>query len=59
METMHLMDAEAKEALCRATVNVLDLTSVQDYLERRVNNLPVSTIYDRCKVVAVLLPSCG
>lgn len=55
MDTMHLMDADAREeaAFRKASASIHDLTSVQDYLERRANDLPLSTICDRCKVVAV------
>lgn len=55
METMHLMDADAREeaAFCKASASVHDLTSVQDYLERRANDLPLSTTCNKCKIVAV------
>lgn len=51
---MHLFDAEAREeeALCKIKVSVHDLTSVQDYLERRANNLPLPTICIGCKNAA-------
>ena len=52
---MHLMDAAAEEeaAFCESAVSVHALTSVQDYLERRVNDLPVSPVCYRCKTAAV------
>ena len=52
---MHLMDAAAEEeaAFCESAVSVHALTSVQDYLERRVNALPVSPVCYRCKTAAV------
>ena len=55
MTEMHLFDAEAREeeALCKIKVSVHDLTSVQNYVERRANNLPLPTICIKCKVVAV------
>ena len=52
---MHLFDAYAREeeALCGAEVSVLDLTTVQDYLERRSHNLSVPTVCNGCKVPAI------
>ena len=52
---MHLFDADAREekALCGADVSVLDLTIVQDYLERRMHNLPLPTVCNRCKFSAI------
>ena len=52
---MHLMDAaaEEEEAFCGSAVSVHALTSVQDYLERRVNDLPVPPVCYGCKTVAV------
>ena len=52
---MHLMDATAEEeaAFCGSAVSVHALTSVQDYLERRVDDLPVSPVCYRCKAAAV------
>ena len=52
---MHLMDAAAgeEEAFCGSAVSVHALTSVQDYVERRVNDLPVSPVCYRCKTAAV------
>ena len=46
MTEMHLFDAEAREeeALCNAEVSVHDLTSVQDCVKRRANNLLLPTI---------------
>ena len=43
---MHLMDANTREEdpLCKATVEAPDLISVQDHLERRMNDLPVPTV---------------
>ena len=43
MEAVHLMDTEADEedAFCKARVSGHDLTGVDDYLDRRGNNLPV------------------
>ena len=42
MEAVHLMDTEADEedAFCKARVSGHDLTGVDDYLDRRGNNLP-------------------
>ena len=52
---MHVFDADAKEeeALCGAEVSVLVLTTVQDYLERRMHNLSVPTVCNGCKVSAI------
>ena len=54
-ETMHLFDADAREemALCGTEASVLDLTTVQDYLERRRHDLSLPTVCNRCKVSAI------
>ena len=53
--SIHLMDANTREEdpLCKAAVEVPDLISVQDHLERRMNDLPVPTVCGPCKVAAV------
>ena len=52
---MHLLDADAREeeSLCGAEVSVLDLTTVQNYLEcrRHISSLP--TVCNDCKVPAI------
>ena len=55
MIDIHLFDANAREeeALCGAEVSVLDLTTVQDYLERRRHDLSLPTVCSRCKVSAI------
>ena len=52
---MHLFDADAREeeSLCGAEVSVLDLTTVQDYLECRKHNSSVPTVCNACKVPAI------
>ena len=52
---MHLFDADAREeeALCGAEVSVLDLTTVQDYLERRRHLLSLPTVCGGCKGLAI------
>ena len=52
---IHLFDADAREeeALCGTEVSVLNLTTVQDYLERRGHDLSLPTVCDRCKVSAI------
>ena len=51
---MLLFDADAREeeALRGAGVSDLDLTTVQNYLEDRSNNLSLPTVCNRCKVSA-------
>ena len=55
METMHLFDTQADEekALCGANVPADDLTGVDDYVERRKDGLPVGTVCERCKTLAM------
>ena len=55
MIEMHLFDADAmeEEALCEAEASVLDLTTVQDYLERRGHDLSLPTVCNHCKVSAI------
>ncbi len=50
-ETMHLFNAEAREeeALCGAETSVDDRISLQYYLERRLDDLAVGTVCERCK----------
>ena len=57
METMHLMDTQADEekALCGANVPADDLTGVDNYMERRKDGLPVGTVCERCKALAMPL----
>lgn len=57
METMHLMDADAREeaALCEAAVDPIDLISAHDHLKRRVKGLSVPPVCDGCKAAAVPL----
>lgn len=52
---MHLFDLNAREekALCKADASVHDLTTVQHYLERRRDDLSLSTVCNRCKRPAV------
>ena len=52
---MHLMDAWANEekALCNTDVSAHALTGVQDYLERRMTDLPIPPICSGCKTLAV------
>ena len=53
--TMHLFDSDAhdEEALCRAESSVHSRTILQDYLERRRDDLPVPTTCEPCKAFAV------
>ena len=53
--TMHLFDSDARdeEALCGAESSVHSRTILQDYLERRRYDLPVSTTCEPCKALAV------
>ena len=55
MSEMHLFDAEANEekGLCGAGGFAHDLTTVQYYLERRMDDGPVGTVCEECKVFAV------
>ena len=52
---MHLFDDEVADltALCGAGVSVHDLISVDYYLERRKDGLPVETLCEGCKALAV------
>ncbi len=52
---MHLFDADARveKALCGADASVHDLTTVQDYLQRRRHDLSLPTVCNRCKVSAI------
>ena len=54
MIVMHLFDEEARDAetLCETEVSVHHLTTVQDYMERRVHDLPLPTVCDGCKALA-------
>ena len=55
METMHLMDTEAEEeaALCKAEVSGHDLTGLGNCMDRRKDDLPVGTVCEPCKALAV------
>ena len=55
MEAMHLMDTQADEekALCGANVPADDLTGVDNYMERRKDGLPVGTVCQDCKTLAM------
>ena len=50
-ETMHLFDAEAREeeALCGAETSVDDRISLKYYVVRRLDDLAVGTVCERCK----------
>ena len=52
---MHLFDDEAADEtpLCGAGVSVHDLISVDYYLDRRKDGLPVGTVCDGCKALMV------
>ena len=54
MIEVHLFDSDARdeEALCRAESSVHSRTILQDYLERRRNELTVPTTCDPCKALA-------
>lgn len=55
MIEMHLFDSDARveTALCGAESSVHSRTSLQDYLERRRDDLPVPTTCELCKALAV------
>ena len=55
MDTMHLFNTQAKEekALCGADVPAVDLTGLDEYLERRKYGFPVGNVCGPCKVHAV------
>ena len=55
METMHLFDTEAGEekALCEVDAPIDDLMGESEYLERRMDELPVRNICEPCKVPAL------
>ena len=57
MKAMHLMDTQADEekALCGANVPADDLTGVDNYMERRKDGLPVGTVCQDCKALAMPL----
>ena len=52
---MHFFDDEAADetSLCGAGVSVHDLISVDYYLERRKDGLPVGTVCEGCKALVV------
>ena len=52
--TMHLFDSDVldEEALCRAESSVHSRSTLQDYLERRRDELPVPTTCEPCKALA-------
>ena len=51
---MHLFDEEARdeEAICETEASVHHLTTVQDYIERRVHDLALPTVCEGCKDLA-------
>ena len=53
--TMHLVsvDAAREEPLCKREVSVHELIDLEECLERRMHDLPVPTVCERCKVLAV------
>ena len=57
MDTMHLFDTQADEekAICGAEVHIDHITGMEEYLERRKDELPVGTVCEPCKVHAVPL----
>ena len=57
MDTMHLFDTHADEekAICGADVHIDHLTGMEEYLERRKDELPVGNVCEPCKVHAVPL----
>ncbi len=52
---MHLFDGDARgeQALCGTEVSVFNLTTVQDYLERKGHDLSLPTVCSRCKASAI------
>ena len=52
---MHLFDKNdsEEEALCKDRVHVHDLLTVQHYMESRMDGVPVGTVCERCKALAV------
>ena len=53
--TMHLVSADAarEEPLCKQEVSVHESIDLEERLERRMHDLPVPTVCDRCKALAV------
>ena len=55
MITMHLVPADAgrEELLCKGEVSVHELIDLEEHLDRRMHDLPVPTVCERCKVLTV------
>ena len=52
---MHIFDKNESEekALCKDQAPVPYLLTVQYYIESRVDGVPVGTVYERCKALAI------